>query len=147
MSIEHKPTPWVAGMALVGIGIRTSAVTRSFRETESSTARSAGVSIRRSSLVGLRLATMAATTIISVPTGIAGAAVTITFLTTIMAPIVVLVAIMDIAASIMEHLGARAAPWATAVASTLVAEGFMAAKASMAVEVFTVAAVAAITKT
>src|SRR5258708_37483578 len=140
-SIARKPIRWVAGTPLVGIGIRISAVTPSFRETESSTARSAGVSIRPSSLVGLPLATMAATTIISVPTGIAGAAVTITLLTTITASIVALVvAITDTAASIMEHLAARTAPWATAVASTMVAEGFMVAKASMAVAGFMVAA-------
>jgi hypothetical protein len=65
--------------------------------------------------------------------------VTITWLTTITASIMALVA-MDTAASIMERKVARTAAWATAVASTMVAE------ASMVVEGFTVVAEAAITK-
>src|SRR6267143_1090940 len=113
--IPRKPTliglkliRWAAGTLRVGIGIRISAVTPTFRETESSTARSAGVSIRPISLVGLHLATMAISTIISIPTGIAGAEVTviITLLTTITASIMALAA-MDIAASIMEQMAAR----------------------------------------
>src|SRR6266436_5620281 len=139
-SIGRKATRWVAGTAPVGIGTHISAVTPSFRAMESSTARSAGVSIHRSSLVMLRLATMAATTIILVPTGIAGAGVSITLLITIMAFITVLAA-MDTAAPIMGDMAAgRAAPWDTAVAGTMVAEDFMAAKvASMVVEGFMVA--------
>jgi hypothetical protein len=42
-----------------------------------------------------------------------------------MASIAALVAITDTAASSMEHMAARTATWATAVASTTVAGGFM----------------------
>src|SRR5882762_2783684 len=129
--LPRKPTliglkliRWAAGTLRVGIGIRISAVTPTFRETESSTARSAGVSIRPISLVGLHLATMVISTIISIPTGIAGAegTVIITLLTTITASIMALAA-MDIAASIMEQMAARTGAQATAVASTMVAGG------------------------
>jgi len=44
-----------------------------------------------------------------------------------MASIAALVAITDTAASSMEHMAARTATWATAVASTTVAEDFMVA--------------------
>src|SRR5882762_10143759 len=100
-SIARKPIRWEAGTALVGIGIRISAATPSFRETESSTVRSAGVSIRPFSLVGRSLATMATSTIILTTTGIAGAEVTVTImlLTTITASIMALV-VMDAVASI-----------------------------------------------
>src|ERR1700694_436178 len=130
-SIGLKPIRWAAGTAPVGIGIRITAVTPTFREMESSTARSAGVSIRPSACTILRLAFTAITTIISVPTGIAGVAVTITLLTTITVSIMALVATTDIVASLVE--------------TTMVAEGsmgekaFMAAKAPTVVEAFTVA--------
>src|SRR5712664_340411 len=148
--IPRKPTliglkliRWAAGTLRVGIGIPISAVTPTFREAESSTARSAGVSIRPFSLVRLHLATMAISTIISIPTGIAGAEVTviITLLTTITASIMALAA-MDIAASIMEQMAARTAAWATAVASTMVAGGFMAVEGLIVVEGFMAEAVA-----
>ncbi len=47
-----------------------------------------------------------------------------------MASIAALVAITDTAASSMEHMAARTATWATAVASTTVAEDFMVAGVS-----------------
>src|SRR6266481_2545018 len=62
--IGLKTMRWVAGTAPVGIGIRITAVTLTFRETESSTARSAGVSIRLSSLALLPLASLATSTMI-----------------------------------------------------------------------------------
>src|SRR6267143_1060859 len=62
--IGLKPIRWAAGTATVGIGIRITAVTPTFRETESSTARSAGVSIRPSLLALLPLASLATSTMI-----------------------------------------------------------------------------------
>ena len=50
-----------------------------------------------------------------------------------MASIAALVAITDTAASSMEHMAARTATWATAVASTTVAEDFMVAGSFMVV--------------
>src|SRR5258708_4122084 len=164
--IPQKPTliglktiQWAAGTAPVGIGIRISPLIPSFRETESSTARSAGASIRPSACTTLRLAFTATTTIISVPTGIAGAAVNTTMLTTTTAPIVALVAITDTAASIVETTAGRTGTWATKVASTMVMEGsmvkeaftmavgFTKAEAFTVVEALTVAAGGGIAKT
>jgi len=90
---------------------------------------------------------MAATTITSVPTGIAGAAVSITLLTTITVPIVALEAIMDTAASIMVVMAARTAPWATSAAGTMVAEASMAVEGFTVVEGFMVAEEAGTTET
>src|SRR5260370_3172963 len=124
-SIGLKTIRWAAGTAPVGIGIRIQPLTPTFRETESSTARSAGDSIRPSTCSMLRLVFTGTTTIISVRPGIAGAAVNITMLTKTMVAIVALAAITVIAGSIVETTAARTGTWATKVACTMAAEGSM----------------------
>src|SRR6267378_2343588 len=160
--IGLKTMRWVAGTAPVGIGIRITAVTLTFRETESSTARSAGVSIRPSSLALLPLASLATSTtilmtfvILKVGSTAAGSTSAIGGTLAIGGTVV--------KGGIMKHTTTITAPtmgltipataaWATAVAKAfavakapmvaeafMVAKAFMAAKAPMVVEAFTVA--------
>src|SRR5467141_2542159 len=146
--IGLKTMRWVAGTAPVGIGIRITTVTLTFRETESSTARSAGVSIRLSSLALLPLASLATSTMILMTfvilkvgsTVVKGGIMKLTTTTT------------SITAPTMGLTIPATAAWATAVAKAfavakapmvaeafMVAKAFMAAKAPMVVEAFTVA--------
>src|ERR1700740_739908 len=112
------------GTDLVGIGIRITTATRTFREMETSTVRSAGVSIRPSLWVLLRLVFTGITIITSVPTGITGVAATITMPTSTMASI--MVEISDMAATNMPEISML-------VKDSMAAKGFMVAKGFMAV--------------
>src|SRR5882762_1305096 len=159
-SIGLKTIRWVAGTAPAGIGIRITAVTPTFRETESSTARLAGVSIRPSSLALLRLASLATSTMIlmtfvtlKVESAVTGVTLVIGGGTLVVGRVVRLTTTTtSITAPTMGLTIPAAAAWATAVAKAfavakapmvaeafMVAKAFMAAKAPMVVEAFTVA--------
>src|ERR1700756_1326205 len=139
MWIGRKPMKWAIGTEPVGIGIRTTAVTRSFPRMESSTAHLAGASIRRSTWALLRSGGMDTITITSVPTGTIGATVDvmnrITTTTSIMA-FIMGPALMATAGSlaVVKSLGSMVEKGSTVVAA------FMVAEASMAAEAFMVAA-------
>src|SRR6267142_1200421 len=159
-SIGPKTIRWAAGTAPVGIGIRITAVTPTFREMESSTARSAGVSIRPSSLSLLRLASLATSTMIlmtfvtlKVESAVTGVTLVIGEGTLVVGRIVRLTTTStSVTAPTMGLTIPAAAAWATSVAKAfavakapmvaeafMVAKAFMAAKAPMVVEAFTVA--------
>src|SRR6266481_1584742 len=163
--IGLKTMRWVAGTAPVGIGIRITAVTLTFRETESSTARSAGVSIRLSSLALLPLASLATSTmilmtfvILKVGSTAAGGTSAIGGTLAIGGTVVkggimkLTTTTNSITAPTMGLTIPATAAWATAVAKAfavakapmvaeafMVPKAFMAAKAPMVVEAFTVA--------
>src|SRR6267378_666441 len=147
-SIGLKTIRWAAGTAPVGIGIPITAVTPTFREMESSTARSAGVSIRPSSLALLRLASLATSTMIlmtfvtlKVESAVTGVTLVIGGGTLVVGRVVRLTTTTtSITAPTMGLTIPAAAAWATMVAEAfMVAKAFMAAKAPMVVEAFTVA--------
>src|SRR5690349_8019871 len=139
MWIGRKPMKWAIGTEPVGIGIRTTAVTRSFPRMESSTAHLAGASIRRSTWALLRSGGMDTITITSVPTGIIGATVDvmnrITTTTLIMASIMG-PALMATAGSlaVVKSLGSMVEKASMVGKASTEVVAFMVAEASMAAE-------------
>src|SRR6267378_6111140 len=139
--IGLKPRRWAAGTAPVGIGIRITAVTPTFRETESSTARSAGVSIRPSLLALLPLASLATSTMILMTFVTLKVESTVTEVTLVIGGALVVGSIMKLTTtttSITAPTTGLTIP-ATAAWATAVAKAFAVAKAPMVAEAFMVA--------